>query len=176
MSEVVDSLVLTEAQSTANRGWRVMRVFIAVVVLTAAAMKAHQLATTPDLGKGLLHARWFNILVVEFELAFGIWLLVGLMPKMTWLVSVGCFAVFASVSFYKGIAGEASCGCFGAAQINPWYTMTFDLIVVGMLLALRPKGKWTLGVSVAKQHVLNYCLIVIPLCGFAFWGISQAKL
>ena len=111
--------IRTEAQTTANRGWTVMRVVIAVVILMTAAMKCRQLATQPDLSKGLLHARWFNIAVVEFELAFGIWSLAGLMPKLTWLVSVGCFPTFASVSFYKDMSGETSCGCFGAAPINP---------------------------------------------------------
>ncbi|MDR1958610.1 MAG: hypothetical protein LBQ54_06160, partial [Planctomycetaceae bacterium] len=89
-------------------------------------MKAYQLATMPDLGQGLLHARWFNVAVVEFELVFGIWLLIGLMPKWTWIASVVCFGTFAVVSFYKAVVlHETSCGCFGAAQVNPWTTMMF---------------------------------------------------
>ena len=164
-----------ETKATMNRGWAVLRLFLGIVVLTAAVLKAHQLATQPSLGEGLLHARWFNILVVEFEIFFGIWLLLGLMPKLTWLASIGCFLVFASVSAYKGFAGEASCGCFGAATINPWLTMMFDLVIVGLLIAFRPRVKWTLGLNTAKQHVLNYCLIVIPLCGFVLWGMSQVK-
>ena len=50
---------------------------IACLLFLAAGMKAWQLATVPVLGEGLLHARWFNILVIEFELAFGLWLLFG---------------------------------------------------------------------------------------------------
>ena len=47
--------------------WTVLRFVIATILLTAAVMKAHQLATVPSLGEGLLNARWFNILVVQFE-------------------------------------------------------------------------------------------------------------
>lgn len=120
--------------------WRFLRFVIAAIILTAAIMKAWQLATTPSLGEGLLNARWFNILVVEFELFFGVWLIFGMLPKLTWLATVGCFSVFALVSFYKALSGEASCGCFGAATINPWYTMVFDLSIIGALIKYRPIG------------------------------------
>jgi hypothetical protein len=55
------------------------------VILAATGLKAWQLATTPDLGNGngLLHTKWFNLAVVGVELAFVIWLLVGLMSKLT---------------------------------------------------------------------------------------------
>ena len=75
-----------------------LRIGIALILLTAAVLKAHQLATVPSLGEGLFHARWFNVLVVQFELFLGIWLIFGKLPKLTWLVTIGCFAVFASVS------------------------------------------------------------------------------
>jgi hypothetical protein len=64
--------------------WNILRLLVGCVILTAAILKAYQLATTPDLRSGLLHARWFNIIVVEFELLFGIWLLSGLLQKLTW--------------------------------------------------------------------------------------------
>jgi hypothetical protein len=121
-----------------NRGWIVMRLVVAFVLLIAAILKTHQLATTPSLGEGLLHARWFNIFVVEFELFFGIWLIFGMLPKLTWSVSVGLFSIFSIVSFYKVISGERSCGCFGEVSVNPWFTMLFDLLVIGLLVYLRP--------------------------------------
>ncbi len=54
-----------------------LRLGIALVLLVAAFMKAHQLATAPSLGEGLLHERWFNELVVLGELAFVVWLSVN---------------------------------------------------------------------------------------------------
>ena len=106
---------------------------------TAAFMKAHQLATTSSLGEGFLQSRAFNIFVVEFELFFAVWLLFGLLPKLTWLATVGLFSVFASVSLYKALSGADSCGCFGFATINPWYTTGFDLGIIGFLLFFFPR-------------------------------------
>jgi len=129
-------------QTTVLRSWSVLRIFIGLVIMTAALMKAHMLSTTPILGDGPLNARWFNIIVVEFELVFGIWLLVGLMSKVTWIVTIGSFTTFAGVSFYKAfVLQETNCVCFGdAISINPWYTTAFDLIVVGLLICFRPHG------------------------------------
>jgi hypothetical protein len=118
----------------------VIRLIVATIILIAAVLKAHQLATTPSLGDGLLHARWFNIFVVEFELFFGVWLVLGMLPKLTWLATVGCFSVFTLVSFYEAILGEKSCGCFGNVTVNPWVTMVFDLLVIALLVYVRPSG------------------------------------
>ncbi len=147
--------------------WPVIRFTLAAVILTAAGLKAHQLATTPSLGNGILEARWFNIFVVEFELLFGFWLVFGLLPKLTWLASFGLFSVFATVSAFKGIAGEASCGCFGAVAINPWLTAVFDLGVVGMLgwvspRNLRCENSTDIVVVLKKRQVLG--MIVLWIC------------
>ncbi|MDR1478507.1 MAG: hypothetical protein LBJ00_06145 [Planctomycetaceae bacterium] len=103
-------------------------------------MKVHQLATTPDFENGLLHARWLNTIVVEFELFFGIWLLSGLLQQLTWLVSLILFIDFAGISLYKAaVLHDVSCGCFSAAQVNPWITMVLDIIIIGLLITFRPK-------------------------------------
>jgi hypothetical protein len=121
-------------------GWTIVRSLVAVILFIAAILKSMQLAASPDLGEGLFHARGLNIAVVEFELAFGIWLLSGLLQKTAWFVSLILFIGFAGVSFYKAaILQENSCGCFGAAQVNPWITMTLDLTIVGLLTMFRPK-------------------------------------
>jgi hypothetical protein len=49
-------------------------------------------------------------------------------------VLIGCIILTAAVLH------ETSCGCFGAAQVNPWITMMFDLMIVGLLAVLKPKG------------------------------------
>jgi len=138
ISAVVEHRSERDVSATSGRGWVVLRFVVATIILTAAGLKAHQLATVPSLGEGLFHARWFNILVVEFELFFGIWLLFGLLPKLTWLATFACFSVFALVSLYKALSGEASCGCFGMATVNPWLTTVFDLVIIGVLFRFRP--------------------------------------
>jgi hypothetical protein len=133
------NIISSENRVDWNGRWLVMRWVVAFVLLVAAGLKTHQLATTPSLGESLLHARWFNILVVEFELFFGVWLVFGLLPKLTWFAMIGCFSIFTLVSFYKAVSGESSCGCFGAVIVNPWITMTFDLMITGLLVIFLPK-------------------------------------
>jgi hypothetical protein len=124
-----------------NAGFITVKLIVAVILLTAALMKCVQLATTPDLGNGFLQARWINQIAVILELSLGIWLLSGLLQKTAWLVSLILFIGFAGISFYKAaILHETHCGCFGAAQVNPYFTMTLDLVIVGLLIIFRPAG------------------------------------
>jgi len=117
-----------------------VRIALALLLLTAAGLKSYQLATEPVLGGGLLESRWFLIAVVEFEILFGLWLLSGLAPGWTWRAAVLCFGAFAAVSAYKGVAGEASCGCFGRVAVNPWYTFALDCAALALLAAFRPRS------------------------------------
>ncbi len=151
-----------------NLPWLVLRLFVAAILLVAAGLKAHQLATTPSLGGGVLETRWFNIFVVEFELLFGIWLVFGMLQKLTWIASVALFSIFATVSALKGISGEASCGCFGKVTINPWLTAGFDLAVVGLLIWVRLRMKTTFvfrakNWAVLINLLLAWMMIALPL-------------
>jgi uncharacterized membrane protein YphA (DoxX/SURF4 family) len=159
-------------RSKSEQGWLIVRFFVAAVLLIAAGLKAHQLVTVPSLSAGLFHARSFNILVVEFELFFGIWLIFGLLPKLTWLVSIACFVTFALVVWFRFFTGEVSCGCFGRVEVPPLYTAMFDLAMIGMLIMFRPKVKWLCeGVDV-KYYLVNYIMLVVPLGCFVLWQIS----
>ena len=115
-----------------------VRVLVAVVLLTTAGLKGYQLATEPVRAAGLFESRWFLIGLVELELCFGLWLLSGSRPKLAWRAAVLCFGVFACVSAFKGVSGEASCGCFGRVSVNPWYTFALDLGLMGLLVAFPP--------------------------------------
>jgi hypothetical protein len=118
-----------------------LRILIAAVLLAAAGLKARYLTVTPNLEHGLLDAKWLNQFAVLLELSLGIWLLSGLLQKTAWLVSLVLFTLFVGISFYKAaILQETSCGCFGAVQMNPWVTMTLDMVIVGLLAIFRPNG------------------------------------
>ncbi len=126
-------------------GYDVVRVVLGLLLLTAAALKGHQLATEPTAGASLLNSRWFLIAVVEFELFFGLWLLAGLYPRWTWLAALLCFGGFAGVSLYKAISGEATCGCFGSVEVNPLYTFTLDVMVQLALVRWPPHAAESCG-------------------------------
>ncbi len=133
-------------------GYDVVRLLLAVVLLLAGGLKAYQLATEPVIGTGLLDSRWLLMATVEFELFFGLWLLSGILPKLTWTAALGLFGVFTCVSFYKAITGYATCGCFGRVQVNPWYTTTLDVSIVLSLLRWPPKGQESL-FSIDLRHL-----------------------
>ena len=119
-------------------GYDVVRIVLGLILLTAASLKGHQLATEPVAETSLFTSRWFLICVVEFELFFGLWLLFGLYPRRTWQAAIVCFSAFACVSLYKALSGEASCGCFGRVPVNPWYTLILDLTALAALVFCRP--------------------------------------
>ncbi|MBN1908521.1 MAG: hypothetical protein JW818_02170 [Pirellulales bacterium] len=121
-------------------GHDVVRRALAAILLVAAGLKTHQLATSPVVSEGLLDSRWVLVATVEFELFFGLWLLAGLLPRLTWAAAVGCFGLFACVSLHKALGGAASCGCFGRVEINPWHTFTLDVASVLALLHWQPEG------------------------------------
>jgi hypothetical protein len=116
----------------------IVRTTLGLIILTAAALKGHQLATEPVAEAGLLTSRWFLMAVVEFELFFGLWLICGLYPRETRQAALLCFSALACVSLYKGLSGEASCGCFGRVPVNPWHTFILDVAAVAALFFCRP--------------------------------------
>ena len=130
----------TTAQATArpDRGYNLLRLAVALLLLTAAALKGYDLANRPVVGSGLLESRWLLIGVVEMEILFSLWLLANIWPKLTWTAALVCFSLFTCVSLYKALSGYVSCGCFGRVQVNPWYTAILDLGVVLALLRWRP--------------------------------------
>ena len=116
----------------------VVRILAAVVLLTAAGLKTHQLATEPILAKTWLDNRWLLMAAVEFELFFGLWLLWNNLPRLTWLAALGCFSLFTCISLYKASAGYTSCGCLGAMKTSPISMSVFDLAMVLAFLICRP--------------------------------------
>jgi hypothetical protein len=122
-------------------GYDVVRIALGLLLLTAAGLKAYQLATEPVAGTGLLDSRWLLMATVEFELLFGLWLLANVWPHPTWAVALICFGLFTCVSLYKALSGHHSCGCFGSVPVNPWYSVTLDFAIVCSLLRWRPNGQ-----------------------------------
>jgi hypothetical protein len=96
---------------------------LGLVLLAAAALKAHQLATDPPLESGLLTSRWTLIGLVELELGLGLCLLLGIYPPQIRIAALVTFAAFALMSLQQAIAGKASCSCFGAVAVRPWFTL-----------------------------------------------------
>jgi hypothetical protein len=89
--------------------WVVLRDFIGILILVTAIAKAHQLATVPSLGTGILEARWFNIIRLVRKLKIDLPILpkintLGKMSKISYgfrtsllLSSLSCCLVFGNL-------------------------------------------------------------------------------
>lgn len=149
-----------EPRVTSWRSFRALQICLALLLLTAAGLKTHQLATEPVLGSTLLESRWFLVAVVEFELFFAAWLLSGLFGRACWWWGVGTFSLFAIVAASKALAGESSCGCFGRVPTSPWFALGMDASAVVALWYCRARLVSSSGRP--QSEVVLYARAVLP--------------
>jgi len=125
-----------------DKAARIVTMLLGILLVVAAGLKGYEVMTQPAVEKDIFSARWFLIFQVEFEIALGAWLLSGVLRKAAWLAALCCFCVFAGVTFYRGLSGAASCGCFGPVHVNPWVTLSaVDLPAVIALAVFRPRSR-----------------------------------
>jgi len=118
---------------------RFVMVIAGLLLVVAAVLKSRQLLTTPIITEGFWESWLFFMVQVPLEFGLGIWLLSGLFRKAAWLLATISFGLFVCVTFYKGISGAESCGCFGNVHVNPWITLlTMDVPVFLGLVIFRP--------------------------------------
>lgn len=55
-----------KAEAMSNRGYHVVRIAVAILLLTASGLKCWQLATEPVLGTSWLDSRWLLMLMTAF--------------------------------------------------------------------------------------------------------------
>ena len=89
------------------------------------------------------------------------------------MAAVITFTAFAAVSFYLGIIGQASCGCFGTIQASPWTAFGVDVGALVLLMLVRPTfakaelrsevistGRWGAGFAVVAALILGSGVIL----------------
>lgn len=86
------------------------------------------------------HAVALNALQILAEFFVGAWLVCccAISPMLLWRIAMAMFVCFASVSLYRAAQGYGSCGCFGNAQLSPWYSLAIDAACIAALLISRP--------------------------------------
>lgn len=111
-------------------------------LIIASALKINQLLTEPIISKGFWESWEFFLIQIPLELGLGIWLVCGLFRKAAWLLGTISYLGFIGVTLFKALTGQASCGCFGVVQVNPWITLWLVDVPIFLLLAFfRPKGE-----------------------------------
>jgi hypothetical protein len=83
---------------------------------------------------------WGQILIAEWELVVGIWLISGWRRAAAWSVAIASVAVFVVASGYSVWAGRTSCGCLGAMKADPRLMLAIDLVALLALVVVRPSG------------------------------------
>lgn len=99
---------------------------MAFVLLAAALLKARELASGPAPSEIILHSRPVVMGTIWLEVLLAGWMLSGLHRRFTRWVVVGCFGTLGMVALALAMEGAESCGCFGRAQISPWYMCGLD--------------------------------------------------
>lgn len=111
---------------------------IGLLLITSAGMKLWGIPTDPVAKNQFFREAWFGAALVQLELLLGVWFLVGVGRAGAWwsaIVLFGCFTLF---SLMSAAGGRTTCGCFGKAEINPWYVVTLDVTIIGLLFFFRP--------------------------------------
>jgi hypothetical protein len=111
---------------------------LGLFLLVTAALKLYGVTLDPAGRIGIFSGPEWQVGILEMEVLLALWLLSGSNPVGAWLTSLLAFSSFAVASFYQGWIGEASCGCFGAVKVNPWFTFSLDVVIVAALALCRP--------------------------------------
>lgn len=167
-----------------SRLWPVVRTGVGLLLLVAAGLKLAGLGVSAVPAVAWFATPTVQILVAEWEIVLGIWLLSGAYPIGAWLAALATFGAFAMISGYLGAIGVASCGCFGAIKASPWWSFGVDAAVLLALVGLakpcttRHLRKWVRsgsGIDLAGifRSVGIACAVGMVLTGIVFFTRSE---
>jgi hypothetical protein len=112
---------------------------VGLLLLGTAGLKLYGLNVQPVAQHGLLLDPSIQVALVEWELVLGLWLITGRGHLAAWFAAILTFIAFGLFSFRLGLAGVASCGCFGSIEASPWHAFAADLAVLALLLVVHPE-------------------------------------
>jgi hypothetical protein len=121
-------------------GYDLVRYVLGIWLLVAAILKCVALSTQPVFETSVWDSRWFGFTRVEVELAFGLFLIFGLAPRVARVLAMIGFALFALVAAAKALSGATTCDCFGAVSAPPGPVALLDLSAVMALWCFAPKS------------------------------------
>ena len=157
-------LELFVAKSRPNPIWRTLSCVVAIVLLSAAVAKAFQLASGNATTTMTARSSVLELALLLFETSFALWSLFGLFPNINRVATILLFSVFACVALTMGLNGDSSCGCFGAATVNPWFTFALDATIVAWGVASYLKEK-TLTTATSKRRFVAQLATTCALLG-----------
>lgn len=139
---------------------------VAIVLSSAALAKSWVLWAQPVGGVGVFGDRQSQSFIVAFEFMLAALLVTGRLPVVTWSLATVTFIVFLVVSAWSASTG-LSCGCFGVIQIPAWFLVSFDGVIILMLLAVGP------GSDVVPSRLRLYMAAPLFLLCFGALGVLR---
>ncbi len=143
---------------------QVVSMTLGAILVVAAGLKAHELATRPLPNSGIQNNRLMLTAVVEIEILFGLWMLSGLYPLVARTLGIAWFCGLSAISLGKALNGLETCGCFGTVPVNPWWTTAFN---VGAATALWqwPPIRGTLSeLRWRRTRIVAGAILAIAIC------------
>jgi hypothetical protein len=151
---------------------------LGAILILAAAMKTWQAASRPSPDVLLFGSKGWTLLMVEWEVLLGLWLVFTRRPSIVWWFATATFGVFASAALTKWVLGHESCGCFGRVDVPPWATFILDVMAVSALvLARRGRGRPEVGIErfhIARQGRGLTRRPIVFLCSVLLAGVPIA--
>lgn len=143
-----------------------MRWVVGLLLVGAAVLKAAQLLAEPALSAASPALRYLVPLQIAAEAGLGLLALSGVWwRQLRWLALV-FFSAFALYSFHLATSGAATCGCFGALNVHPWWTFAIDAAVVAGLAASIAWGTNAVPIVARPRQAIALAM----LCGVALGG------
>ncbi len=117
---------------------RAINVVLGTLLLLAGGLKLYGLDVLPVSQNAILLQPRYQFVAAEWEIVLGLWLLSGRYPVGVWVAVLLTFLAFAIISFYHGLIGQVSCGCFGVLKASPWHALAVDVAALLLLGVARP--------------------------------------
>jgi hypothetical protein len=138
-----------------------VRVVAAAILLIAAVLKGATVSPLRGVGwSSQSTSDLLQLLLVTLELFAAVWFLIGLNPRHTRVAGILLFVIFAGFSAFHVVQGDATCGCFGAKNVEPAWTLILDLSVAAGFVAFRPKVEHKSHSLRRRQGAILVCVVV----------------
>ena len=145
-----------------------------MLLILAAVLKAHQLATSPYAKNLFFESRSLTAILLVAEVMLGFWLLSNWRSSTARIAAICAFACFSVATASKAAAGDASCGCFGVFEVPPIITLIVDVVVLGTLSFWRPSvGRAQLGRGALVGAAITIVLLLVPVFNFSTSSLSD---
>lgn len=151
-----------ESSNVTDRSWfpRAAAGLVGLYFLTAAGLKL----LSGGVGGSVGYAPALQFLAVQIEVVLGAWLILGRWRVTAWMSACLLLTVLVGFSLTSVLRGQSDCGCFGNLKVHPGWTVSLNLVVLGLLVVFRPEWKW----SESRRTLAAVGLLVVVASGLAW--------